>query len=79
MSERATPETALHPAIVRAVKMYGYCDFPAAWAIQDTRSLTHHQRCSSVPGWHPLSGPSLLCDCGAVQAEFTRIRESEGL
>lgn len=41
-------------------------DFPTAWAIQRRGGLTHHPRCSSVPGWHPMSGPGFLCDCGAV-------------
>lgn len=78
MSEPSeTPQLA--PAIVRAVKVCGYCDYPAGWAIQQTRMIEHHPRCSSVPGWHPLSGPALLCDCGAIEKEFQRIRESEGL
>lgn len=78
-TQRQRPEPDLHPAIVRAVKMCGFCDYPAAWAIQSTRGLIHLPRCSSVPGWHPLSGPGLLCDCGAVVSEFERIRGSEGL
>ena len=49
-------------------------DFPTAWAIQNEvgPSLDHHPRCSSVPGWDKLSGPGLLCDCGAVQKEWMR-------
>jgi hypothetical protein len=49
-------------------------DFPTAWAIQNEvgSTLDHHARCSSVPGWHPLSGPAFLCDCGAVQREHER-------
>jgi hypothetical protein len=49
-------------------------DYPAAWAIQNEvgPSLEHHPRCSSVPGWDPISGPGLLCDCGAVEKEWKR-------
>jgi hypothetical protein len=53
-------------------------DFPTAWAIQEAGGLTHHPRCSSVPGWHALSGPGLLCDCGAVRAEWTRLLAAGG-
>lgn len=52
-----------------------HLDFPTAWAIQKKRQLEHHERCSSVPGWHPLSGPAFLCDCGAVKEEYARIRQ----
>jgi hypothetical protein len=57
-----------------------YPDFPTAWAIQNDRGvhLDHDPRCSSVPGWHPASGPGLLCDCGAVVREWERLREIEG-
>lgn len=50
------------------------CDIPTAWAIQREvgASLNHHAQCSSVPGWCSLSGPGLLCDCGAVEAEWRR-------
>lgn len=49
-------------------------DYPTAWAIQKEvgESLDHHPRCSSVPGWDPISGPGLLCDCGAVECEWQR-------
>ncbi len=50
-------------------------DFPTAWAIQKRGGLNHHERCSSVEGWHPLSGPALLCDCGAVKTEYERLKE----
>lgn len=51
-----------------------FLDYPTAWAIQKEvgPTLTHHMKCSSVPGWHPLSGPALLCDCGAVESEWRR-------
>lgn len=54
----------------------GYPDYPTAWAIQQDRgpALAHHERCSSVPGWNPISGPGLLCDCGAVVDEWNRLR-----
>ena len=54
-----------------------YIDFPTAWAIQHSHGdrLEHHHRCSSVPGWDPLSGPALLCDCSAVEGEWRRIKE----
>jgi hypothetical protein len=53
-----------------------FLDFPTAWAIQKDRgeTLTHHPRCSSVHGWDPISGPAFLCDCGAVTAEYDRLR-----
>lgn len=56
-----------------------YTDFPTAWAIQRLAAtgyikLAHHERCSSVPGWHALSGPGFLCDCGAVAGEADRRR-----
>lgn len=49
-------------------------DFPTAWAIQNEvgHTLQHGPRCSSVPGWDPISGPGFLCDCGAVLREFQR-------
>mgnify|MGYP006056778659 CR=1 FL=1 len=52
-------------------------DYPTAWAIQAEvgPSLPHHPRCSSVPGWSPISGPGFLCDCGAVEAEWERQRK----
>ena len=51
-------------------------DYPTAWAIQRDRgpSLDHHEHCSSVPGWHPDAGPTFLCDCGAVEKEWLRLR-----
>ena len=51
-------------------------DFPTAWAIQKEvgEQLQHDPRCSSVPGWHPFSGPGLLCDCGAIRDEWERRR-----
>jgi hypothetical protein len=51
-------------------------DFKKAWAIQRARGnkLMHQPRCSSVPGWDKLSGPTFLCDCGAIVAEWQKIR-----
>jgi len=44
-----------------------YVDFPTAWWIQgQLKQEDHDPKCSSVPGHHPLSGPGLLCDCGAI-------------
>lgn len=53
-----------------------YPDYPTAWAIQHShgKTLPHHPRCSSVPGWDPISGPGFLCDCGAVVEEWKRIK-----
>jgi len=65
------------PAIAKAMAACpDYLDFPTAWAIQKDRgpSLSHHPKCSSVPGWHPLSGPAFLCDCDAVPNEWERLR-----
>jgi len=58
-----------------------YIDLPTAWAIQKDRGadLVHHERCSSVPGWNPLSGPGFLCDCGAITTEWKRIKVEMGL
>lgn len=57
-----------------AVREGAALDFPTAWAIQREvgATLTHHPRCSSVPGWDPISGPHMLCDCGAVEKEWER-------
>jgi hypothetical protein len=54
-------------------------DYPTAWAIQREvgPSLTHHPRCSSVPGWDPISGPHMLCDCGAIEREWERRRAAK--
>lgn len=54
-----------------------YPDYPTAWAIQRDRGdkLEHQPRCSSVPGWHPISGPGILCDCGAVAREWKRLAQ----
>ncbi len=49
-------------------------DFPTAWKIQRECQLEHHEKCSSVPGWHPMSGPGLLCDCAAVEREWERLK-----
>lgn len=50
-------------------------DYPTAWAIQEDRGakLEHHPKCSSVPGHDPISGPSFLCDCGAIKREWERL------
>lgn len=55
-------------------------DFPTAWAIQREvgDKLEHLPRCSSVPGWHPMSGPGFLCDCGAITREHER-RKADAL
>ncbi len=54
-----------------------FMDFPTAWTIQrEIGSLLNHDaRCSSVPGWNPMSGPAFLCDCGAVEKKYDEIRE----
>ena len=53
---------------------YDYLDFPTGWRIQRECQLEHDARCSSVPGWDPISGPHFLCDCGALEREFQRLR-----
>jgi hypothetical protein len=55
-----------------------YPDYPTAWAIQKDRGeeLEHNERCSSIEGWDPMSGPHFLCDCGAVEREWNRLRET---
>lgn len=57
------------------VTRYDFLDFPTAWAIQRAGGLEHRPRCSSVPGWDPISGPGFLCDCGAVETEWRRLRD----
>ncbi len=48
----------------------GFIDIPAMWWLHD--QITEHldPRCSALPGWSPISGGGLLCDCGAIQAEW---------
>jgi hypothetical protein len=54
------------------------CDFPTAWEIQRRYpDLEHGQKCSCVPGWHPLSGPGLLCDCNAVYEKWQELKEQQ--
>lgn len=67
------PESIRQPML----KCKDYLDFPTAWAIQEDRGtrLVHHVNCSSVPGWNPMSGPFFLCDCGAVEKEWKRLKE----
>lgn len=74
--EAGTVETVPASIAVPMQRCPDYADFPTAWAIQTDRgtALPHHERCSSVPGWHVLSGPGLLCDCGAVSYEWQRLR-----
>lgn len=49
-------------------------DYPTAWEIQ-ARGVTHtDQRCSAAQ-----SGGAFLCDCGAVEAEWGRLREFRSL
>lgn len=68
----AIPEVILTPM----TRCPNYPDYPTAWAIQNDRGerLEHHENCSSVPGWDPLSGPGFLCDCGPVRDEWKRLR-----
>lgn len=54
-------------------------DYPTAWELQERGGLTHHEHCSSVPGWNPLSGPAFLCDCGAVERAWNDLRAAAGL
>lgn len=51
-------------------------DYPTAWEIQKSvgAQLHHGPRCSAVPGHDPISGPSFLCDCGAITLEWERRR-----
>lgn len=55
-----------------------FMDFPTAWAIQRNMhdSLMHDEKCSSVPGWHPFSGPAFLCDCGAVETQWRAVKNA---
>jgi hypothetical protein len=68
-----TDPTGADPRMAAASE---FLDFPTAWAIQNEvgPTLDHDPHCSSVPGWHVLSGPGLLCDCGAVRREWKRRR-----
>lgn len=40
-------------------------------------AMHDHDRCSSVPGWDPMSGPYFLCDCDALPAEWHRRVEAQ--
>lgn len=53
-----------------------YLSITTAWEIQKTMNeyVAHDSRCSSVPGWHPLSGPAFLCDCGGVEKLYLNIK-----
>jgi hypothetical protein len=70
--EETVPQTILIPMLACPE----FPDFATAWAIQTDRGdrLNHQPRCSSVPGWDPISGPGLLCDCGALTAEWRRLK-----
>ena len=49
-----------------------YIDFPTAWWIQE-QGLGHtDERCSAVQ-----SNGAFLCDCGAVEADWKRLRAIE--
>lgn len=50
-------------------------DYPTAWAIQREvgDKLAHHAKCSSRPEWR------MLCDCGAIRAEWERRNANTGL
>lgn len=48
-------------------------DFPTAWRVQQRGGFEHQPRCSCVPGWHAMSGPGFLCDCGAVEAQWRKL------
>ena len=56
-----------------------FLDFPTAWAMQNTMNehIQHHPNCSSVPDWHPLSGPGMLCDCGGVNELYENIKNHD--
>ena len=73
----ASVEDAIDEVVDRVLGDDGHkevLNFPTAWAIQREvgPSLRHDPHCSSVPGWDPLSGPGLLCDCGAILKEYLR-------
>ncbi len=56
-----------------------YLDIPTAWWIQGKLTeADHHPKCSSVAGHHALSGPALLCDCGAVSRYWEKNRPTKG-
>lgn len=50
------------------------CDIQTAWEIQSQYpDLKHDPKCSSVPGWDPMSGPGFLCDCNAVYEKWQEL------
>lgn len=53
--------------------------FGEAWKVQHEvgPQLDHDPLCSSVPGHSAISGPGLLCDCGAMEAEVRRRRSAD--
>jgi hypothetical protein len=64
------------------VRRHDFIDFPLAWALQrdiGNSSPPHNKRCSCVAGWHAMSGPGFLCDCGAIQKEWRKRRRALGL
>lgn len=69
-----SPHLLTPEALLAKVAERDFIDFPTAWAIQESCQLEHNERCSSVPGWHPMSGSALLCDCGAIEAHWEKLR-----
>lgn len=47
----------------------GSIDFPTGWHIQRQGVIHTNRRCSAVQSWG-----GMLCDCGAIEAEWRRRR-----
>lgn len=61
------------PRAAKSAVREDFLDYPTAWTIQREGVEHFSTECSAVPpeeGGHPLGGPALLCDCGAVVEEW---------
>lgn len=56
------------------IAAYPFCDYPTAWKICETGIEHTDQRCSYVQ-----TNGAIICDCGAVEHEWTRRRKEAGL
>lgn len=46
---------------------FDFCDFPTGWHLANEGLLHTDRRCSYIQTWG-----GLLCDCGAIEREWTR-------
>lgn len=74
MIDKDSPHYLSPEALHARIAEDEFLSFSLAWKIQDSTDLKHDERCSSVPGWHPMSGPAFLCDCHAVDQYYDQVR-----